>query len=45
MSLLEAGGRVITQDIAPHMQCTTLAPPETTNVGAEHWQAGAVMTL
>jgi hypothetical protein len=31
--------------MAPHMQCTTLAPPVTTSVGAEHWQAGADMTL
>jgi hypothetical protein len=43
--LLEAGGTVITQEMAPHMQCTTLAPPVTTSVGAEHWQAGADMTL
>ncbi|MBA4214803.1 MAG: hypothetical protein C0449_17150 [Polaromonas sp.] len=43
MSLLEADGTVITQDMAPHTQCTTLAPPVTTSVGAEHWQAGADM--
>jgi hypothetical protein len=43
--LLEAGGTVITQDMAPHTQCTTLAPPVTTSVGAEHWQAGADMTF
>jgi hypothetical protein len=41
--LLEAGGRLMTHDIAPHTQCTTLAPPVTTSVGAEHWHAGADM--
>ena len=45
MSLLEAGGTVITQDATPHVQCTTLAPPVTTSVGAEHWQGGADMTF
>jgi hypothetical protein len=45
VSLLDAGGTVITQDMAPHMQCTTLAPPVTTSVGAEHWHGGADMTL
>ena len=35
---------VIAQDMAPHMQCTTVLRMPGMGVGAEHWQAGADIT-